>query len=143
MNFIVVREVLHNNYQSHNLIGPYHFWAISPRNSTSFTRSFLTRRCKQAGHKTKTAVTRPFLALQSHSSRVFVTIVIIRNVALVKQIPNSELPNASRGYILDPSAGGWGFSNKLTFIYKRCHLKKFLVTEYSALFQQERIRTGG
>ena len=24
--FIVVREVLCNNYQSRNLIGPYHFW---------------------------------------------------------------------------------------------------------------------
>ena len=33
-NFTVVREVLHNNYQSCNLIGPYHFSEISPRNST-------------------------------------------------------------------------------------------------------------
>ena len=30
----VLREVLCNNYQSHNLIGPYHFWGISPRNLT-------------------------------------------------------------------------------------------------------------
>ena len=45
--FNVVSEVLQNNYQSHNLIGPYHFWGISPRNL--FTRPFLTRRCAQAG----------------------------------------------------------------------------------------------
>ena len=32
--FIVVREVLQNNYRSRNLIGPYHFWEITPRNST-------------------------------------------------------------------------------------------------------------
>ena len=42
-----VREVLRNNQQSCNLIGPYHFWGISPRNLTLFTRPFLTRRCKQ------------------------------------------------------------------------------------------------
>ena len=29
----VVREVPCTNYQSRNLIGPYHFWRISPRNS--------------------------------------------------------------------------------------------------------------
>ena len=40
--FTVAREVLHNNYQSHNFIGPYHFWGISPSNSTLFTRPFLT-----------------------------------------------------------------------------------------------------
>ena len=28
---------VHDNYQSHNLIGFYHFWGISPRNSTLFT----------------------------------------------------------------------------------------------------------
>ena len=39
-NFIAIRAVLCNNYWSHNLIGPYRFWAISPRNSTSFTRQF-------------------------------------------------------------------------------------------------------
>ena len=39
-NFIAIRAVLCNNYWSHNLIGPYRFWAISPRNSTSFTRPF-------------------------------------------------------------------------------------------------------
>ena len=27
----VVKEVLRNNYQTCNLIGPYHFWGISPR----------------------------------------------------------------------------------------------------------------
>ena len=42
-NFVVVREVLHNNYRSQNLIGPYHFWCISPRNSTSFARLLLPR----------------------------------------------------------------------------------------------------
>ena len=26
--------MLCNNYQSYNLIGPYHFWGINPRNST-------------------------------------------------------------------------------------------------------------
>ena len=40
MNFTVVRAVLRNNYWSHNLIGPYRFCVISPRNSTSFTRPF-------------------------------------------------------------------------------------------------------
>ena len=29
--FTVVREVLCSNYWSHDLIGPYHFWGISPR----------------------------------------------------------------------------------------------------------------
>ena len=50
--FYCLKEVLHNNYQSHNLIGPYHFWGISSKNSTSFTRLFRTRRHVQAGHKT-------------------------------------------------------------------------------------------
>ena len=36
--------MLHNNYRSHNRIGPYHFWGISPRNSTLFTRPFLAGR---------------------------------------------------------------------------------------------------
>ena len=31
----------HNNYRTRNLIGHYHVWVISPRNSTSFTRPFL------------------------------------------------------------------------------------------------------
>ena len=53
-NFTVVRKVLRNNYQSHNLIGHYSFWVISPRNSTLFTRPFLTERCAQAGHETRT-----------------------------------------------------------------------------------------
>ena len=39
-NFTVVREVLPNNYRSHNLIGPL------------FTRLFLAGRCTQAGHET-------------------------------------------------------------------------------------------
>ena len=57
-NSTVVREVLRNNYRSRNLIGHYHFWGISPRNSTSFTRPFLAgRRARagraRAGHETK------------------------------------------------------------------------------------------
>ena len=49
-------------YSSCNLIGPYHFWrdvqdchfwVISPRNLTSFTRPFLTGRRARAGHETK------------------------------------------------------------------------------------------
>ena len=50
-NFTVVRAVLRNNYWSRNLIGPYRFWVISPRNSTSFTRPFLSGRRVRAGHK--------------------------------------------------------------------------------------------
>ena len=40
-NFTVVREVLCNNYQSHNF--------ISQRNSTLFTKPFLARKCGWAG----------------------------------------------------------------------------------------------
>ena len=50
-------EVLRNNYRSHNLIGHNRFWVISPRNSTSFTRLFLTGRRVRAGHKTILQVT--------------------------------------------------------------------------------------
>ena len=52
-NFTVVREVQRNIYQSHNLIGPYHFWGKSPRNLTWFTRVFLAGRRARVGHKTK------------------------------------------------------------------------------------------
>ena len=52
-NFTFVREVLHDNYQSRNPIGPYHILGISPRNSTSFTRPFLAGRYMQAGQKTR------------------------------------------------------------------------------------------
>ena len=55
-NFTAVREVLRNNYQSPNLIGHYHFWVISPRNSTLFTRPFLAGRRVQAGHETTSVV---------------------------------------------------------------------------------------
>ena len=51
--FTVVREVLCNYYQSHNLIGPHHFWGISPRNSTFYTRPPLAGRHMQDGHKAK------------------------------------------------------------------------------------------
>ena len=50
-NFTGVTEVLRHNYPTCNPIGPYHFWGISPRNSTSFTRLLLTGRCAWAGHK--------------------------------------------------------------------------------------------
>ena len=36
--------MLCNNYQSHNLIGHYSIWVISPRNLASFTRPLLTGR---------------------------------------------------------------------------------------------------
>ena len=39
-----------------NLIGPYYFWGINPRNSTLLTRPFLTRRHTQAGHETNGAL---------------------------------------------------------------------------------------
>ena len=52
-NYTVVREVLCNKYQSRNLIGHYHFWGISPRYPTMFTRPFLTGRRVRAGHETK------------------------------------------------------------------------------------------
>ena len=32
--------MLCNNYQFHNLIGPYHLWEKGQRNSTLFTRQF-------------------------------------------------------------------------------------------------------
>ena len=44
--------MLRNNYRPRNLIGDYHFWVISPRNSTSFTRPFLAGRRMRAGHET-------------------------------------------------------------------------------------------
>ena len=51
--FTIVRELLHNDYQSHSLIGPYHFLGISPRNLTLFTRPFFVRKCTWAGRETK------------------------------------------------------------------------------------------
>ena len=50
--FNVVRELLHNNQRSHNLIGLPPFWGINPRNLTSFTRPFLARRRTRGGHET-------------------------------------------------------------------------------------------
>ena len=44
--------MLRNNSPSHKLIGPYHFLAIGPRNSTLFTRQFFTGRCTQGRHET-------------------------------------------------------------------------------------------
>ena len=52
-NFIVVSAVLRNTYWSCNLIGPYRFRVISPRNSTLFNRPFLAGRRARAGHETK------------------------------------------------------------------------------------------
>ena len=37
--FTVVWEVLCDNYKSCNLIGPYHFWGVSPTNLTLLTRT--------------------------------------------------------------------------------------------------------
>ena len=51
-NFTVVSTVLHNNYWSRNLIGPYRFRVISPKNLTLFTRPFLPGRRTRAGHET-------------------------------------------------------------------------------------------
>ena len=45
--------MLCNNYRSHNLIGHYHFWVISPRNTTLFTRQFLAGRRARVGHETR------------------------------------------------------------------------------------------
>ena len=45
----LLRGISHSN---EDLIGSYHFWEISSRNSTSFTRPFLARRCTWAGHET-------------------------------------------------------------------------------------------
>ena len=56
VEIIVVREVLHNNYQSHNLIGPYYFWQISPTNSTLFTGLFLGGKSGLAAHKTSLTI---------------------------------------------------------------------------------------
>ena len=52
--FTIVREVLSNNYRSHNLIAHYHYWGISPRNLTLFTRPFLAGRHMWEGHETST-----------------------------------------------------------------------------------------
>ena len=49
-NFTV--EVLRKNDSSYNLIGPYHFWVISPRNLTQFTGLLLAGRRTQCGHRT-------------------------------------------------------------------------------------------
>ena len=51
--FYRCKESSRNNYRSRNLIGHYPFWVISPGNSTSFTRPFLTGRHTRVGHKTK------------------------------------------------------------------------------------------
>ena len=45
--------MLHNHYRSHNLIGHYHTWVVSPRNSTLFTRLFFAGRHTWAGHETR------------------------------------------------------------------------------------------
>ena len=55
--------MLLSNYQSCNLIGPYHFLEISLRNSTLFTRLFLTGRRAQAGHKSSSTVQLYFMPI--------------------------------------------------------------------------------
>ena len=57
--FTVVREVLSNIYRSRNLIGPYQFLGISPRNLTLFTKPFLTGRRVRAGHEISSIYTAP------------------------------------------------------------------------------------
>ena len=39
--FYCCKGSVSHNYQTCNLIDPYHFWGISPRNLTLFTRPFL------------------------------------------------------------------------------------------------------
>ena len=56
MNKFYCCKVLCNNYWSCNLIGPYHFWVISPRNLTLFTRPFLAGKRARGGHETNTIV---------------------------------------------------------------------------------------
>ena len=51
--FYCCKGVLRNNYWSRNLIGLYHFWVISPRNLTLFTRPFLAGRHVWAGYEPK------------------------------------------------------------------------------------------
>ena len=58
--------MLRNNYRSCNLIGHYHFWGISPRNSTLFTRPFLTGRHARAGHETKCPFTQHLMVWLPH-----------------------------------------------------------------------------
>ena len=65
--FYCCKGSLLNNHQSCNLIGLYRFWVISPRNSTSFTRSFLTGRRTQAGHETKLPHTQVSFQLQQNT----------------------------------------------------------------------------
>ena len=47
----IIRKMVCNNYWSHNVVGPYQFGVISPRNLTSFTRPFLTV-CRPGTFKT-------------------------------------------------------------------------------------------
>ena len=68
--------MLHNKYWSCKLIGHYHFWVISPKNSTSFTTPFLAGRRAWAGHKTRTH--HPLRLLEEHFfdlCRAFVSII--------------------------------------------------------------------
>ena len=65
-NFTSVREVLHNNYCSHNVIGLYHFMGISPRNLTLFTRRFLAGRCTQARYKTMFIIPNGCVQIEPH-----------------------------------------------------------------------------
>ena len=65
-NFTSVREVLHNNYWSHNVIDLYHFMGISPRNLTLFTRRFLAGRCTQARYKTMFIIPNGCVQIEPH-----------------------------------------------------------------------------
>ena len=46
--FSVVKEVLHNNYQSHNLIGPYHFFE-NKHKKFDFVHQTISRQEAHAG----------------------------------------------------------------------------------------------
>ena len=71
--------MLRNNYRSRNLIGHYPFWVISPRNSTLFTKPFLTGRRARAGHKT-----RPSLALFPGHSQILSHSHFLHSCGIIK-----------------------------------------------------------
>ena len=75
--FTVVREMLCNYYQSHNLIGPHPFWEISLRNSTFYTRPLLAGRHMQAGHEAK------FIGQEDNLAGHFLQISKVREIMVL------------------------------------------------------------
>ena len=57
--FYCCKGSVRNNYHSRSLIGHYHFWVISPRNLTLFTRPFLAGRRVWAVVKTDPKLSAP------------------------------------------------------------------------------------